>query len=343
MGPETAALEQEFAAFLGSSGALAVSNCTAALHLALIACGIRPGDEVILPALSFVATANAVLYMQARPVFADIESLERPHLDPRDVERKLTPKTRAVIAMHYAGYPCAMKELAALCRARGIALVEDAAHTAGSQLDGQFCGTLGDVGCFSLFGNKNLPAGEGGFLVTRDPAKLEAAKLARSHGMTTLSWDRSRGHASSYDVVALGYNYRMPELSSAVARAQLAKLPAMNARRDAVFARYLRNLSGTPKLLIPFASAQAPGSRHLFPIILEAESLRERFAQRMKDAGIQTSLHYPPIPSFSFYGKAPSPPLTESYSRREVTLPFHPGLSDASVDEICGAVKEALS
>jgi dTDP-4-amino-4,6-dideoxygalactose transaminase len=348
MGPRTAEFEKQFSAYVGSRFALATSNCTTALHLAVLDAGVGPGDEVIVPSLSFVATANAVLYAGAKPVFADIESLERPLLSVSDVEKKLSPRTRAIIPMHFAGYPCDMDPLLAIAKARNLRVIEDDAHAVGSRYGGKACGTLGDVGCFSFFANKNLPAGEGGMITTNDPELFEAMKRRRSHGMTTLSWDRAKGHSFSYDVVELGFNFRMPELTAAVALVQLGKLDAHNAQRDRVFAEYVQQLGSHAKLTIPFVKERAPGARHILPVLLREDVDRAIFMQRLREAGIQSSIHYPPIHRFSHHGKIqaespPALPLTEAYSARTVTLPFHPGLSASDVAQICDAIRAALA
>ena len=347
MGPKTESLEAEFKKASGTSYALATSNCTTALHLAVSSLELQAGDEVIVPALSFVATANVVVCAGARPVFADIESLSRPLLDPQDVERKISPRTRAMIVMHYAGYPCRMTELKQIAMKHRLAIIEDAAHAVGSRFENQPCGALGDIGCFSFFGNKNLPAGEGGMIVTRDERRYLKMKSQRSHGMTSLSWDRFKGHSSGYDVTDIGYNYRMPELTAAVALCQLHKLPVHNQARDFVFDSYVENLRSEKRLLIPFSSAQAPGGRHLMPVLLDEKTSRTEFMKRLASRGIQSSIHYPPIYSFSFYRNSPSLsqsalPVTEEFSNRVVTLPFHPGLDRRAVDEISEVVLESL-
>ena len=349
MGPETSAFESEFQEFIGASGAVATCNGTAALHLALLALGVGAGDEVIVPAMTFVATANSVLYAGAKPIFADIVSASEPLLDPEDLQKKITSKTKAVVVVHYAGYPCDMDRILKICRDKKIRVVEDAAHCAGSKYKGRSCGILGDAGCFSFFGNKNLPAGEGGALLSNDETLLSCAKRLRSHGMTSLSWDRAQGHASSYDVTDLGFNYRMPELSAAIARAQLRKLTQHNAVRNRLFARYVKKLGNAPALTLPFASTvdQDPGSRHLMPIVLKCPEDRLNFREALKRQGIQSSLHYPPIYSFSYYRakaeyRSIRLPHTEDFAGRVVTLPFHPLLLEEDVDRICEAVLHSL-
>ena len=198
MGPRVEAFERAFGEFSGAAHAIAVANGTAALHLALLAVGCGPGDEVIVPSLNFVAAANAVFHTGAQPIFCDIVGPDELNLDPGDVEAAVTPRTKAVLALHYAGFPCAIDEVRGIADRHGLAIVEDAAHAPGASFDGHMCGTLGDVGCFSFFSNKNLPLGEGGMIVTANDELAERLRLLRSHGMTSLTWDRHHGHASSW-------------------------------------------------------------------------------------------------------------------------------------------------
>src|SRR5262249_37992626 len=202
--------------------AVAAKSCTAALHLALVCAGVGPGDEVVCPALTFVATANAVRYCGATPVFADVDSLEHWNVSRRRLEAMLTPRTRALLVVHYGGYPCEMGPIMALAAERGLAVVEDAAHVPGASLDGRALGTWGLLGCFSFFSNKNMTTGEGGMITTDRDDLAERARRLRSHGMTTLTLDRHKGHAFSYDVTELGFNYRIGELNAALGLVQLA-------------------------------------------------------------------------------------------------------------------------
>src|SRR3954453_22752555 len=220
LGPEVERFEQAFASMVGVPHAIAVTNATAALHLALLAAGVEAGDHVVQPAFNFVAAANMTRLIGAEPIFADIIDVAEPTIDPADVERKLTPRTKSVVAMHYAGYPARMTELARICRTKGIALVEDACHAVGGRypytsdyaLHGRVVGDLGDVAAFSFFGNKNLVTGEGGMLTTRSDEIAACVRSRRSHGMTTLTLDRHLGRAFSYDVTDFGFNYRPTEL-----------------------------------------------------------------------------------------------------------------------------------
>ena len=346
MGGVTAAFEADFAALTGAAHALAVTNCTAALHLAGLALGWGPGDEVIVPSLTFVATANAVRYTGATPVFADVTSAADPSLSPADVAARITPRTRAIIVVHYAGHAADMVALLALAERHGLDVVEDVAHAPGASLDGRALGAWGRVGCFSFFSNKNMTTGEGGMVTTGDDALAERLRLLRSHGMTTLTWDRHRGHAFSYDVVAPGYNYRIDEIRAAIGRAQLAKLAGNNARRAVLDAAYCALLPvAAPDLTLPYTTTRGAPAYHLRPVLLPPGANRPRFMAEMKARGIQTSIRYPPVHRFSYYRRddGPTLPVTEDVAAREVTLPLYPGLSLGDVETVVAAAAAALT
>lgn len=358
MGPRTQAFEQAFAEALDPRSpphCFAVANCTVGLHMAFVALGIGPGDEVILPSLTFVATANAALYTGATVVLADVTSAQDLTLAVDDVIRKFTPRTRAVVPVHYAGQPCDMIRLRTECDRRGIAIVEDVAHgplaDAWIDADGGTAalGTIGALGCFSFFSNKNMATGEGGMVVTRDPALADKLRLLRSHGMTTLTLERHRGHAHSYDVVDLGFNYRMDELRAALGNSQLSRLPDANRRRADVVAGYVQRLGSIPGLGIPFADRQPQGrtAHHILPVLLPPGVPRAAVQEAMKAAGIQTSVHYPPIHTFTFHRgcdrvRAEDLRTTDALADRLLTLPLYPALSDADLDLVCRSLRAAL-
>ncbi|MBI5648854.1 MAG: DegT/DnrJ/EryC1/StrS family aminotransferase [Chloroflexi bacterium] len=345
MGAITQRFEHEFAAFLGVKHALAVSNATVALHLALLALDIGPGDEVIAPALTFVATTNAVLYTGAEVRFADICGAHDLNIAPAEIEKQITPRTRAIIVVHYGGYPCQMECIAEIASRHKLAIIEDAAHAPDASLDGTVLGTWGVAGCFSFFGNKNLSTGEGGMLITNRDDIADRVRLLRSHGMTTLTWDRHQGHASTYDVTDLGYNYRIDELRSALGRAQLGKLRAGNMRRQAITEKYWERLSDTA-LEFPFRNALGISAHHLFPILLPEGCDRARFMDALRAEEIQTSIHYPPIHLFTYYrNRYPAVllPITEALAARQVTLPLYPTMSDAQIELVIAATRNALN
>lgn len=344
-GPRNAEFEERFSAMLGVRHAVAVTNCTVALHLALHILGIGEGDEVIVPSLTFVATANAVRYVNAVPVFCDIRSHEDLTLDPTAVGSLITTKTKAIMVMHYAGFPCDMRNIIAIAGKYGLAVIEDASHAPLSEYEGKRLGTLGDIGCFSFFSNKNISTGEGGMLVTNDRAHDEKARLLRSHGMTSLSYDRAKGHSTSYDVVALGFNYRMDDLRASLGIAQLNKLRPDLERRSEIRKRYIRGLAGIEGLTIPFCGHEGFVSNYIFPVILEQSTAerREFIRSELQRAGIQTSVHYPAVHKFGIYrGGRASLPLTEYVSDNEITLPMYAQLADDDIDYISQSLRAAI-
>lgn len=345
-GPRTAELEEAFAAFTGARYAVAVANCTAALHLSLMAVGIGPGDRVVVPSMSFVATANAVLHAGGEPVFADIVSVDRPFVDPARVEEHLRAGAKAVVAMHYGGHPCGATALRELADRHGVPLVEDAAHAPGAREGDRSAGTIGRAGCFSFFSNKNLATGEGGMVVTDDEEAAELLRRIRSHGMTTLTWDRHRGHARSYDVTALGYNFRFDELRAALGLVQLGKLESMNRRRREISARYRERLAGADDVRVVWGDGDLDASAcHLMAVLLPDREARDAAVEALAAKRIQTSIHYPPIHLFSFYrerGAEVSLPVTEEFADRELTLPLYPGLKDEEVDLVVDALLEVV-
>lgn len=353
MGEKTAEFEREFAAALGGGRVLATANCTAALHMAVRAAGVGPGDEVIVPALTFVATANAVLYEGGTPVFADIVGEHDLTVDPENIAAKITPRTKAIMVMHYAGYPCRMREILEIAREHGLAVIEDCAHAPGASYEGKALGTLGDFGCFSFFTNKNLSTGEGGAIWCRDGAAAEHVRLMRSHGMTAQTLDRHKGHAWGYDVVELGYNYRLTEIEAALALVQLGKLDDNNAARRRHVERYRELLALVPGLVVPFAgfedawAFEGVSAYHLMVVLLPEDVEREPVQAALKDAGIQTSVHYRPLHTFSAPGLAAAFPVAlgriDAIAPRLLTLPLWPGMGDWAVEAVAGALRTAVA
>lgn len=343
MGPRTEELEEQFAGFTGARHAFAVSSGTAALHLACLAAGVGPGDEVVVPSLTFVATVNAIAYTGATPVFADIVSLTEPWLSAYAAEAAIGPKTAAIMTVSYGGHVGETAALRTVAERHGLVLLEDAAHAAGSRATGRHLGTFGAVGAFSLFSNKNLAIGEGGMVVTDDDEVAARLRLLRSHGMTTLTWDRHRGHASRYDVVELGYNYRIDEPRAALALSRLARLESENEERRTIVTRYREALGAAQNFVVALPPAlDAASAEHLFTIVLDQGPDREAFRAKLAERGIQTSVHYPPVHTFSIYGSgAAELPVTSSYGERTVTLPLYAHMADEQVDAVIDAVLQA--
>jgi dTDP-4-amino-4,6-dideoxygalactose transaminase len=350
LGPYTEKLEQALCALTGSPHAVAVSNCTAALHLSLLACGIGPGDEVLCPTLTFVATANAIRYVGATPVFCESVGPHNLNIDPEDVRAKLTPRARAILVVHFAGYPADMPRLSALAEEHGLVVIEDCAHALTSTLHGRTCGTWGRAGCFSFFSNKNATCGEGGAITTQDADLAARLRRLRSHGMTTMTLDRHKGRAYSYDVVDLGYNSRLDEVRSSLMLAQLGRLAGfLEARRQHV-ELYASRLSLTDVTLPDFdwEALSRPGDSvgyHILPVLLPPGVDRLEVMAALRAEGVQSSIHYPPIHQFSSFRDTARParlPRTEGLAARELTLPLYPSMTEEQVLWVCGALKDAL-
>lgn len=347
MGRVTQDFESAFATYTGAKHALAVTNATAALHMACMAIGLKPADEVIVPALTFVASANSIRYTGATPVFADITSETNLNISPEAIEASITERTRAIMLVHFGGYACDMPRILELARKYGLKVIEDAAHATGSWLQDRHLGTWGDIGCFSFFSNKNMTTGEGGMVVTNDDSLFEKLRLLRSHGMTTLTWDRHKGHAWSYDVVELGYNYRIDEIRAALGLVQLSKLDRNNERRRHLTQIYQDALLEFPQVAVPFLDHPGITSAHIMPILLPHDLNRVNFMEQMKLQGIQTSIHYPPVHKFTSYqeiGDSISTrlPITESVAGREVTLPLYPAMTNEDVALVVRAIVDSL-
>jgi len=344
MGTVTQEFEAAFASYLGVKHAIAVSNATVALHLANLALGVGPGDEVIVPSLTFVASVNSVLYTGASVRFADILGPDELNISPGEIERLITPRTKAVLVVHYGGYPCRMREILEIAGRHGLPVIEDAAHAPGATLEGKPLGSWGEVGCFSFFSNKNISSGEGGMLVTNRDDLAEKIRLLRSHGMTSLTWDRHHGHAYTYDVVELGYNYRIDEMRSALGQVQLEKLRENNARRKAITEQYWNGLDES-RFGLPFRHAAGESSYHIFPILLPSGVQRNPFIDYLRKDGIQTSLHYPPVHRFTYYQMnypGIELPVTEQVSLREVTLPLFPAMRAEQIELVVTSANAAI-
>ena len=348
MGPRIAAFEDAFAEHLGVRHAVAVSSCTAALHLAYLAAGVEPGDEVIVPAITFVATAAAVRHCGATAVPADVVSAHDVGIDPADVARRITPRTRAVCAVHYAGYPAAVETLDALCREHGLALVEDAAHAPATRVapDGPAAGTVGRAGAFSFFSNKVLSCGEGGLLATDDDAVASFARSRRSHAMTSGTWDRHRGHAPGYDVEDVGFNYRLDEPRAALLLARLGGLRADVEARRRFVRRYRALLSDVPRITVPYADEDVElSSCYVMPVLVDDAALRDPLRAWMLDRRrVQTAVLYPAIHTFAAYAgvRADGLRVSEDVAGRQLTLPLFPHMTadqqDRVVDALCDGI-----
>jgi dTDP-4-amino-4,6-dideoxygalactose transaminase len=347
MGPRTLAFEEAFADYAGTRHAVAVSSGTAALHLAARALGLGPGDEVIVPGLTFVASANAARYVGAAPVLCDVGGPHDMNLDPYDVAARITPRTRAVVAVHFCGYPADVLALRELCDARGLALIEDCAQAIGAVVGeaGHRVGTVGEVGCFSLFSKKQLCVGEGGMVTTDDDELATTVRSLRSHAMTSVTWDRHRGHADSYDIVDIGYNFRLDEPRAALGHSRLARLEHDIAARRATVGAYRERLGELAGLELAWSEDDVAHSSHFaFPVLLEDRAARDAFRDALAGQGVQTTW-YPALHSFTDYRSIAvesSLPQAAAAADRHCVLPLSSSTTAEELDTVVAAVEAAL-
>lgn len=342
MGDRVRAFERAFADAHRATDAVAVDSCTAGLHLALEALGVGPGDEVLVPSLTFVATANSVVYCGATPVFVDIEALDRPLISILDAQAKCTRRTKAVVVMHYGGRLVDADRWRNFADVRGLVLVEDSAHAVGPGRPP----TFGDAAVFSFFGNKNMTTAEGGIVLARDQDVLARIRQMRSHGMTATTVERLKGKTFTYDVTMLGYNYRMDELRAAIGLTQLRHLDSWNQCRLELTRAYRAILPKIcPQVLVPFSPTQT-SLHHIMPVLLPERADRRRVMERMRDAGVQTTIHYPPVHQLSWYReRLPDVhlPTTEAFALRELTLPLHPRMEVRQAELVARVLADALA
>jgi dTDP-4-amino-4,6-dideoxygalactose transaminase len=348
MGPRTQAFEEALALYVGAPEAVTVSSGTAALHLSCLAAGIGPGDEVIVPGFTFVASAGAARYVGAEPVLCDVRSPQDFNIDPEDAARRITPRTRAIVAVHFCGYPADVFALRELCDAHGLVLIEDCAQAIGARVDdaGHQVGTIGELGAFSFFSKKQLCVGEGGMVTTADPERAARVRLLRSHALTSSTWDRHRGHDPAYDVIDVGFNYRLDEPRAALGLSRLGRLEEDIASRRAIVRAYRERLAGVAGIELAFDEQAVERSSHFaFPVLLADRQGRDRFRDELKANGIQTTW-YPALHAFTEYRQfAPADglPQTTEVADRHCALPLSSTMDEAAVEIVVDVVKDVLS
>ncbi len=345
-GPKCQQLEKLFCESFDVNFALTVSSCTAALHLALMVLGVKKGDEVIVPSLTFAATANSVKYVGATPVFADVKSLTDLTIDPDDILRKVTNKTKVIIPMHFAGFAADMNSIMRIANQHNLKVVEDACHAPLSEYNEKKLGSIGDIGTFSFFSNKNMSTAEGGIMISNNEKYIQDARLLRSHGMTTMSYERAKGHATSYDIETLGYNYRLDDIRASLGIVQFKKLKKDLEKRREVRKWYIEGLKNINKIIIPFKDNTEFTSNYIFPIILKDSTAEYRDSVRnsLHQNGIQTSIHYPAVHRFTIYKNEYTPlTITDYIVSNEITLPMYGALTKQDVDYISNCLYEILN
>jgi len=348
-GPAVDELERRVASRVGAQEGVAVSSGTAALHAAMRALGLKAGDEVVVPPLTFAATANAVLYEGATPVFADVTG-DNLLLDPAAVEARLTPRTRAVVTMDYAGHPSRYDQLAVLCATHDLSLVADACHALGAVHRGRPVGSLARLSTFSFHPVKHIAAGEGGMVTTDDRELAAIMRRFRNHGITTDHRQRAEQGAWFYEMEDLGFNYRLSDIHSALALSQLRKLPVWLERRRALAARYDAAFAGDPAVRPLSVADHVEHAYHLYVVRLDgpAADHRETVFQHLREAGIGANVHYVPVHLHPYYrrhlGTGPGDcPVAEAVYQRLLTLPLFPSMEDADIDRVVAALGEATS
>jgi dTDP-4-amino-4,6-dideoxygalactose transaminase len=345
LGPRTEALEERMRDYLGVGHTVAVSSCSEAMFLSLLAAGVGPGDEVITSSLTFASTVTAIIHAGATPVLADIET-ETFGADPAHVSSLITPRTRAVLPVHFGGQACRIEEIVALARERGLAVVEDAAHGFGASVDGRRLGAFGDATAFSFYATKNLTTGEGGAITTDSEETADKVRLLSYHGMSRDSWTRYTDRGSwYYEVVIPGYKSNMNDVQAAIGLSQMDKIDALLERRAQVAERLRERLQSCDAVSLPATRGGNNHTWHLFVIRLNLDRLcidRDRFIEALSRENIGSSVHFIPVyrhPFFAPYGADSSAfPKSEDYFARCISLPIYPGMSDADADDVAEAV-----
>src|SRR5229473_1571619 len=349
-GPKTKRFEREFAERVSAPHALSVNSATAAMHLALDAVGLQPDDEVIVPVYTFTATAEVVVYFRARPVFADVDPATC-NLDPAQLEKRITPRTRAIMVVHIAGLPAEMDSILAIARAHGLPVIEDAAHAFPAKYKGRVIGSISDLTAFSFYATKTLSTGEGGMLTTANPEYADRAAIMTLHGISRDAWKRySAGGSWYYEVLQAGYKYNMTDLAAAIGLHQLARSEWLLERRRAIAQRYTEAFSQWPEVETPPTPAHVVHAWHLYILRLRLERLtitRDAFIQALTKAHIGTSVHFIPLHLHPFYRDtyhlvADDFPAALHAYQRAVSLPIYPSMTDEDVEDVIAAVEQVI-
>jgi len=347
-GPRVKQFEESFAEYVGARHAVAVNSGTAALHLALDAIGLSEGDEVVLPTLTFAATAEVVAYFKARPVLVDC-SPDSFNIDPTEVEKAITARTKAIIPVHFAGHPCAMDRLQSIARASAVKLIEDAAHALPARHKGRMVGTIGDITCFSFYATKTITTGEGGMATTENEEYANRMRVMSLHGISKDAWKRYTTEGTwRYEILDAGYKYNLTDLQAALGLRQLAKCQGMWECRMALAERYRRGLETLDAFRVPLVSNDVQHARHLFVILVDPDVLRihrDLVIEELRQRGIGTSVHFIPLHLHPYYQKrwgyrAGQFPVSEHYFERCISLPLYPGMADDDADRVLEALRD---
>jgi dTDP-4-amino-4,6-dideoxygalactose transaminase len=349
-GPRAQRFEDEFKNYVGSKHAIAVNSCTAGLHLSLAALGVKAEDEVITSPFTFCSTAHAIVHLNAAPVFADIQA-ETRNVDPSEIRKRITPKTKALLIVHYAGQPCEMDEIEQIAAEFDLKIVEDAAHAVAAEYRGKRVGSLGHVASFSFYATKNLTTGEGGMVTTNDEELAEQIRLLSLHGISRDAWKRyEKGGSWYYEVLEAGYKYNMSDIQAALGLHQLAKLERFQRIREDYVHRYNQAFAEVPEIEIPVARSHVRHAWHLYTILLRPERLvidRSQFIELLHERNIGTSVHFIPLHLQPFYRdnfglKQGDFPKAEYVYERIISLPLYPKMTEDDVIDVIDAVKDIV-
>lgn len=350
-GPRTIEFEKRFAEYTGAKYAVAMNSATAALHIALIARGVKPGDEVITTPITFAATANTIIHVGATPVFVDVDP-ETFCIDANKIEEKITDKTTAIVPVHYTGHACDMDKIRAIAEKYDLFVSEDAAHAIDTFYKGDLIGKKGDCASFSFYATKNICTGEGGMLTTNSEDIAEKARVMSTHGMSKAAWNRyGKGGAWRYDIEYPGHKYNMFDIQAALAKTQMNKLSAMQDRRKEIVKKYEEGFSTLDGIKLPPEADYTTHSWHLYVVRLELDKLtidRDKFIELMGEANIGTSVHFIPVHLMSYYRenfgyKEGDFPVAESYFDTILSLPLYPKMTDEDVQDVINAVTHIIS
>lgn len=349
MGEKTFRFEKDFSAYTGAENSIAVNSCTAALHLALKAIGIQPGDEVIIPAMTFIATWEVITYFGARPVLADIDPGSFL-INPAEIEKKITSRTRAIIPVHYGGESCDMDAVMEIARRHYVHVIEDAAHALPTLYKGKMVGTISDITCFSFYATKTITTGEGGMITTASSEWADRIRRLRLHGITKDAWNRySEKGTWQYDVSEAGYKYNMTDIASAIGIEQLKKSDLMNKMRHEIADKYNNAFKNSELLDTWCVRDDQECAWHLYPVLVNTDAVkisRDEFIEKLKEAGIGTSVHYIPMYRFSCFNESGYTPAgfpgCEHMFSRQVSLPIYPGMTTEETGYVIGTVLSIL-
>jgi perosamine synthetase len=350
MGPKTVRFEEEFARYVGSIHAVSVNSCTAALHLALKVLGVKEGDEIVIPAVTFTATGEVACYFKAKPVMVDVEK-DTHNIDVAKIRNAVTSRTRAILPVHYGGQPCDMDEIMELGQEYGLPVIEDAAHALPAWYKGRKVGTIGQMTCFSFYATKTLATGEGGMVTTEKDEWAEAIKVLRLHGINKDAWKRYSSEGNwYYEVIEAGYKYNMTDIHAALGLSQLKKLEWMWQRRQDIAERYHGAFKNCTVITTPHVKSDRKSAWHLYVIKLELDALkvdRAQFIELLKAEGIGTSVHFIPLYRHPFYrnafGYKPEDfPSSEWVYQRIISLPLFPSMTNQEVDFVAGTILDLV-